>query len=214
MKCLVLDTALSACSAALVDGDTVRSNRFEAMQKGHAEALLPMIDEVLAEAGCSYKDLDRLAVTVGPGAFTGLRIGLSTARGLAVALDLPLAGVTTLEALAVAAANAEPSDQDIAVAIDARRGQVYFQIFAPDLTPRGPAEAITPDAAADLLNKQLKPVRIVGTGADLIEADHLDRKLSDLIVLPNAASFAAHVAQESYPCNKGVSPSASLLTRA
>ena len=100
MKLLAFDTATTGCSAALFLGGRLAAHQAAAMARGQSEALMPMIAEVLAEGGCSYGDLDALAVTVGPGAFTGLRIGLSAARGLALALAVPCAGVTTLEAVA------------------------------------------------------------------------------------------------------------------
>ena len=99
MRLLALDTATAACSVALWRDGAVLARRFEAMLRGQSEALMPMVGAVLAEAGCGFKDLDAIAVTVGPGAFTGLRIGLAAARGMALAAELPLIGVTTLEAV-------------------------------------------------------------------------------------------------------------------
>jgi tRNA threonylcarbamoyladenosine biosynthesis protein TsaB len=103
MLILAVDTALNACSVAILRSDEVLLSRVEPMAKGQAERLAPMAQEVLAEAGIVPSALDRIAVTRGPGAFTGLRIGLAFARGLAVALDRPCVGISTLEVLAHAA---------------------------------------------------------------------------------------------------------------
>lgn len=103
MLILAVDTALNACSVAILRSGEVLRSRVEPMAKGQAERLAPMTREVLVEAGIAPSTLDRIAVTRGPGAFTGLRIGLAFARGLAVALDRPCVGISTLEVLAHAA---------------------------------------------------------------------------------------------------------------
>jgi tRNA threonylcarbamoyladenosine biosynthesis protein TsaB len=100
MRVLGLDSALTACSAALWQDGEILARRMEVMPRGQSEALMPMAVAVMGEADLAFEELDRLGVTVGPGSFTGLRIGLAAARGMAVALRLPLVGVTTLEAVA------------------------------------------------------------------------------------------------------------------
>jgi tRNA threonylcarbamoyladenosine biosynthesis protein TsaB len=136
MKILAVDTALAACSAAVFDSeqDRLLAVRFEPMAVGHAEAIAPMVRETMAAAGLKFSLLDRLAATVGPGTFTGLRIGLAFARGLGLVLDLPVIGISTLQALA-ANITSNPDRLPIAVAIDARRGNVYTQLFTSALTP-------------------------------------------------------------------------------
>lgn len=104
MRVLAIDTALDACSVALWDAGTATLSRVERMARGQAEALAPMTAAALAQAGWSGASLDRIAVAVGPGSFTGLRVGIAFARGLALALDRPCVGVTTLEVLAAGAA--------------------------------------------------------------------------------------------------------------
>ncbi|MCH7931874.1 MAG: tRNA (adenosine(37)-N6)-threonylcarbamoyltransferase complex dimerization subunit type 1 TsaB, partial [Proteobacteria bacterium] len=94
MNVLALDTATAACSVALWSDGTVLAQRFATMARGHAEALMPMVEAVMAEAGLAFADLDLVATTVGPGTFTGLRVGLAAARGLALAGGLPIVGVT------------------------------------------------------------------------------------------------------------------------
>src|ERR1700692_4915215 len=103
MKVLAVDTALGACSAAVLDGQSVLAHRLERMERGHAERLAPMVREVMEEAGTGFAALDRLGVTTGPGTFTGQRVGIAFMRGLRLALQRPLAGITTLESMLAAA---------------------------------------------------------------------------------------------------------------
>jgi tRNA threonylcarbamoyladenosine biosynthesis protein TsaB len=121
------------------------------MARGHAERLMPMILEVMDEAGEDFAALDVLAVTNGPGAFTGLRIGLAAARGLALAGGLPCLAVTTLEAVAAGVPEAERHERRLLVVLDAKRADVYAQAFAPDLTPMGEPQALLPDELPSLL---------------------------------------------------------------
>src|ERR1700744_2624959 len=100
MIVLGLDTCLNACSVAVLDGERVVASAREGMARGHQERLAPMARDVMAKAGIGFPALDRIAATVGPGSFTGLRVGVAFAKGLALALDRPTAGVGTLEALA------------------------------------------------------------------------------------------------------------------
>ncbi len=128
MKILAVDTALGACSAAILDGETIVARRWTAMVRGHAEALAPMVSDVLGESRMGLADFNRLAVTTGPGTFTGQRVGLAFMRGLRLALDRPLVGITTLAAMA-AAARTECEARFIAVVHDAKRGEVYGAVF-------------------------------------------------------------------------------------
>ncbi|MGH6888474.1 MAG: tRNA (adenosine(37)-N6)-threonylcarbamoyltransferase complex dimerization subunit type 1 TsaB [Rhizomicrobium sp.] len=133
MKLLAVDTALGACSAAILDGEHVLSHRLEVMERGHAERLAPMVQEAMQEAGLAFDALDRLAVTVGPGTFTGQRVGYAFMRGLRLALSRPLIGVTTLAAMA-RAARAETGAESAAVLHDAKRDEVYAMAVAGDET--------------------------------------------------------------------------------
>jgi tRNA threonylcarbamoyladenosine biosynthesis protein TsaB len=125
VKILAVDTALGACSVALLEDDKTLAHIFEPMDRGHAERLAPMVEEAMRIAGLGFSSLDRLAVTVGPGTFTGQRVGLAFMRGLRLALRLPLTGVTTLEAMAVAAM-AQTGEQKAAAIHDARRNEAYL----------------------------------------------------------------------------------------
>jgi len=146
MRVLAIDTAAGACSVAVWDGATLHQ-QIRVMDRGHAEALVPLLLQVMQDAGCGFADLGLLAVTVGPGAFTGLRIGLATARGLCAATGLPCLGVTTLEAVAAAAGSSSPADRPLLVALDTRRGDVYAQAFLQQ-EALGEPEVATPEGLA------------------------------------------------------------------
>jgi len=161
---------------------------YEDRMRGQAERLIPMCREVCDTTGLSFGDMDALAVTCGPGTFTGVRIGLAAAKGLALALNIPLIGLTTLEVVAQNAVVAGLEGR-IAVAHDARRGEVYLQIFeAAD----GCALAATDPAAVPLADVALKlsAVRaVVGTGVDLIKpflSDGPTVQFPDIAAQPNA----------------------------
>jgi tRNA threonylcarbamoyladenosine biosynthesis protein TsaB len=146
MLILAIDTALDACAAAVLDTDASHLIARESlpMKRGHAEALMPLIARVMKQAGISFAALGRIAVTTGPGSFTGLRVGLSAARGIALAAGKPVVGLTTLTAYAAAVVS-ESGQHPIISAIDARHDQVYFQVVSGDagslIRPRiGPVE--------------------------------------------------------------------------
>jgi tRNA threonylcarbamoyladenosine biosynthesis protein TsaB len=136
MLILAIDTALDACSAAVLHTEAGRTIAQESlpMKRGHAEALMPLIARVMAASGAAFAELDRIAVTTGPGSFTGLRVGLSAARGLALAAGKPVVGLTTLTAYA-APIVADDSAHPIISAIDARHDHVYFQVVGGDGGP-------------------------------------------------------------------------------
>lgn len=144
MALLAFDSATSACSAAVWQDGQVRASRSAAMARGQSEVLVPMIAEVMAEAGADFAALDAIAVTVGPGAFTGLRIGLATARGLALAHNTPLIGISTLQAVAAALPPTDRADRVTLAVVDSRRAELWMQPFAPDLTPLAEAAAVNP----------------------------------------------------------------------
>jgi tRNA threonylcarbamoyladenosine biosynthesis protein TsaB len=157
---LAVDTALGACQAAVLDGGRPLAIRSEPMQRGHQERLAPLVQEVMAEAGLGFAALHRIGVTLGPGSFTGVRVGLAFAKGLALALGIPLAGVGSLEALAASAPQGEP----VSAVIDAKREQVYLQSFHD--VADGPPEALALDEARERLHA-LGPHRLLGPGASL-----------------------------------------------
>ena len=136
MLILAIDTALDACAAAVLDTTASKliAQESQPMKRGHAEALMPLIARVMKQSGTAFTDLDRIAATNGPGSFTGLRVGLSAARGIALAADKPVVGLTTLAAFA-APVVAENGEHPIISAIDARHDHVYFQVVAGDGSP-------------------------------------------------------------------------------
>jgi tRNA threonylcarbamoyladenosine biosynthesis protein TsaB len=163
MLVLALDTCLATCSVAVSDGERVLAHAREAMARGHQERLAPMAREVMADAGVAFDDLDRIGVTVGPGSFTGLRVGVAFAKGLALALGKPTVGVGALEALAAEA------DGLVFPAIDARRGQLYLQGFDEGRALMAPDALTAGDAAARVAElSQGRPFTLVGSGAPLL----------------------------------------------
>lgn len=169
--CLAIDTALSACSLAVAicsdaSAEPTVIEKSVAMERGHAEALMTLLEELMREAQLDYADLTRLAVTVGPGSFTGLRVGLATARAFALALDIPLVGLSTLKALELTA-RAHGKEGTICAAIDARRGQIYCQLF--DQQGEGEAKALSlEDLLQELSERQ--HVSLIGSATDLIRS--------------------------------------------
>jgi tRNA threonylcarbamoyladenosine biosynthesis protein TsaB len=131
MLILAIDTALDACAAAVLDTETARliAQESQAMKRGHAEALMPLIGRVVTQSGIGFEALDRIAVTTGPGNFTGLRVGLSAARGIGLAANKPVVGVTTLTAYAAPVVSRN-DEHPVVAAIDARHDQVYFQVVS------------------------------------------------------------------------------------
>jgi tRNA threonylcarbamoyladenosine biosynthesis protein TsaB len=130
MKVLAIDTA-SVCAVALARTGHATIARRADIARGHAEALMPMIEHIMAEAAIDYRALDVIAAAVGPGSFTGLRTGLAAARGLALALGKPTFGVSSLEAVATAANPGRP----VLVALESKRAELYVQLFDADLHP-------------------------------------------------------------------------------
>ncbi len=170
MKILALDTALLAVSACVLsdEGGAPEATESIAMERGHAEALLPLIDRVMARVEGGFEELDRVAVTVGPGSFTGLRVGIAAARAIGVACEIPVVGVSTLAALA-APLIMEQQPGVVGVAIDARHGNIFFAAFDSDgrslLTP----SLLPISEAASLLASE--HVRLSGSGAAMLGAE-------------------------------------------
>ena len=169
MRVLAIDTALEACAAGVFDleGRNPLASESRPLGRGHAEALMPLVARVMDAAGVDFCDLDRIAVTVGPGSFTGLRVGIAAARGLALATGKPAVGVSTLAAHA--APHRTPEEiRTVVAAIDAHHDLVYFQIFGPDPDDPG-APAVLPSAE---VVRAVPPGQaiLVGSGAALLAA--------------------------------------------
>jgi tRNA threonylcarbamoyladenosine biosynthesis protein TsaB len=167
MLILAIDTALDACAAGVLDTDAGKliAQESQAMKRGHAEALMPLIARVMKGSGVAFASLDRIAVTTGPGSFTGLRVGLSAARGIALAANKPVVGLTTLTAYAAPVVSQNAAHPVIS-AIDARHGHVYFQVVTGDggslMRPR-----IAPIEEA-LGASRLGAVHLVGNAARIL----------------------------------------------
>ena len=131
MLILAIDTALDACAAGVLDTEAGKliAQDSQIMKRGHAEALMPLIARVIEQSGIAFAGLDRIAVTTGPGSFTGLRVGLSAARGIALAANKPVVGVTTLTAYAAPIVS-QNGERPVISAIDARHDQVYLQVVS------------------------------------------------------------------------------------
>lgn len=173
---LAIDTAAPRLQLALLRADGSADIEVVEIAKGHAELLFGQLESLLARNGLSYADLDRVAVTTGPGSFTGLRIGLSAARGLGVALKVPVLGLPSLLAISLGAKSGP-----VAVLLDARRGEAYYEYFAgPGVAGDGP-RLLPMDAA----------MAAVPAGANLIQSPFVD--------IAAMARFAALVDPADYP---------------
>jgi tRNA threonylcarbamoyladenosine biosynthesis protein TsaB len=183
MNLLALDTCFGACSVAVESRDRGVMHEFELRQTGHAEALIPMVERVMARAQLAFSDLDRIAVTTGPGSFTGMRIGIAAARALSLATGAPVMGFSTLDVMAqtarsnnVACAAGTPLPARILVAVDARKDQVYAQLFGGEYS-ESTAQVLSPEEAAKLIPEG--PVALVGSGAAMVAA-HVEAHRNDV----------------------------------
>ena len=194
MRVLAIDTALEACSAAVLDlnrGGIVASETIP-MARGHAEALMPLIARVMDLAEVEFAALDRISVTTGPGSFTGLRVGISAARGIALASGKPAIGLSTLSAFA-APHIAEDDSTNVVVAIDARHDHVYLQIFGTGgRTLVAPRIAPVREAVRAALTG---PARLVGSAANLLAASWPKTAELPLLIEQRSAPDIAWVAR-------------------
>jgi tRNA threonylcarbamoyladenosine biosynthesis protein TsaB len=167
LRILALDTALAACSVCVAESGARAPVAAESMvmERGHAEALMPMVERVMAATPGGFPSLERVAVTIGPGSFTGLRVGIAAARGIALAQGIPAVGVTTLSAYASPAIAARDG-RVVAAAVDARNGQVFVQIFGPGGRTLVSPRVTTLRDAVRLIGSG--PVALTGTGAPLL----------------------------------------------
>jgi tRNA threonylcarbamoyladenosine biosynthesis protein TsaB len=198
MNILALDTSMGACSAAVLRTNGAERTLFvrqEAMARGHAEALMPMVAETMAEASLPFAELDVIAATTGPGSFTGVRIAIAAARGLALVTGAGLFGTDSLTVMAKAAEHlAEP----FAVAVDARRGMLYFGLYNADAQKLEGPLLLSPGDAAQWLPATLRCA--VGSGAaSLAEAAAGSglRVAASLAELQPSAAALAQIAYES-----------------
>ena len=173
---LALDTALSGCNVALLKGGLEGACYIDrqAMARGQSEVLVPMVQGVLSQGALAFSDLDLIVTTVGPGAFTGLRIGLSTARGFAVALGIPLVGLTTLEVLA----QQYEGDQPCAIILETKRDDFYVQVFGKEKKPLTEHAVLDREAVSALL-QEYKGVVLAGDATERF----MEQETEDYIVI-------------------------------
>lgn len=179
MKILVLDTAASFCAAALYDSEkaSVLAQRRENIGKGHAEVLMAYVDAVLRETGLDFHQLDRVAVNVGPGSFTGVRIAVASARGFALALNTTAIGVTAFEALAVQA-HKDHINKPVLVLLDAHRGEIFAQSFDQNGCPETEPQALTLEGAVQLCGEKPEHVLTGSASLAVVEALKAERVIA------------------------------------
>jgi tRNA threonylcarbamoyladenosine biosynthesis protein TsaB len=194
VKVLAFDCALEGCTVALWQDGRVLAHRADPSPRGQAATLVPLLRAVMAEDGGGWASLDRLAVTVGPGSFTGLRIGLAAARGIVLATAIPVAAVTTLEAVAHGLPAPIPPDARLAVAIASGRADLYSQLFGADLMPLGEPSAALPAEIAAAMRAAGRRWLVAGNAAAevlaAVAAAGLDALAAEGPALPDAAVVA------------------------
>jgi tRNA threonylcarbamoyl adenosine modification protein YeaZ len=213
MRILAIDTALSACAVAVLDTEAPARGASEsiAMERGQAEALMPMIARVMDKAGIEFVELDRIAVTTGHGSFTGLRVGIAAARGIAMTAGKPAIGLSTLAAYA-APLIAQDDTTPVVAVIDARHDQVYMQVFGAGgrtlVTPRIAPVREAVRAAA------LGAARIIGSGANLIAAGWPTGEAAPALIDPRPAPDIDWVARLGAAAADGFAPPKPFYLRA
>lgn len=194
MRILAIDSALPAVSACVLDHDAEEpiASESAAMERGHAEALLPLIERVMAKVEGGFPSIDRVAVTVGPGSFTGIRIGLAAGQAIALAANAEIVGVSTLAALA-APLILDPFDGVAAAAIDARHGRVFVAAFSADgRALLAPCRATPQEALRDI---GTGPMLLIGSGAELLAKEARGRGVAAKIVSNCASPQISFVAR-------------------
>ena len=195
MKILGIDTTGQTASAALVEGDKLIAEFTMNYKLTHSQTILPMIADILERTETDKASIDCIACACGPGSFTGIRIGVSAAKGLAFSVDKPAVGVSTLAAMA---RNAAFADGLIVCAMDARRSQVYNANFSAEngvLTRLTPDRAVSLDELAEEIRNDPRPITLVGDGAHLVYARFTEqgipcRMAPPHLIMQNATSVA------------------------
>lgn len=185
MRVLAIDTSLNRVAACVMDDSDEEPLALESdvMERGHAEALVPLIDRVVGQVEGGVGSIDRVAVTVGPGSFTGIRIGISAAKGIALARDIPVVGVSTLAAFAAPLIVAG-LDGVVAAAMNARNGQIYLAAFAQGGRPLFEPKVIEPHAGRRSLGEG--PLHLIGPAAVLLTDENAlrDSAVSTCLATP------------------------------
>ena len=213
MRVLAIDTALDACSAAVLDTRRggITASETVTMTRGHAEALMPLIARVMDAAAIGIAEVDRIAVTTGPGSFTGLRVGISAARGIALAAGKPAIGLSTLAGLA-APLIAEDDNTNVVAAIDARHDHVYLQIFGA-----GGRTLVSPRIATLRNAVRLAaggPARLIGSAAGLLASAWPKGIAPPALIDNRSAPDVAWIARLGAAAAEGYGPPRPLYLRA
>lgn len=195
MLILAIDTASIYCAVALVHHKSVIARINERMHKGHAEKLIGHIAQVMTQANMRLHQVERIAVNIGPGSFTGVRVGVSTARALALALEIPAVGVSALEALAAQTTTSANALSAITVVIEAGRDMFYHQNFNEDLTPLGEPGLKTLE---DIIEDLPQQTRLTGSAANIIAQHIIDNKINKKIVRDQSLCEAADIVSYAY----------------
>lgn len=177
---LAFESSLGGCVAAVINGDAVHSRAFET-EREQAAKLMPMVQDVLAEASVAFADIGLIVTTVGPGSFTGLRISLSAARTLGLALNVPVQGVSTFEAMV---RSAVPESKACLVVLESKRSDFYVQAFDGKKNPLGEATCMEPDALCDMI--AANDYILCGDGLTRLGIAGAERKLLDPEILARA----------------------------
>jgi tRNA threonylcarbamoyladenosine biosynthesis protein TsaB len=191
MIILALDTASPVCAVCLTRDGQVLAETSETIGTGHAERLMPMVHEVMDEANVSFGEVDMIAVSIGPGSFTGVRTGLAAAKGFAQALSIPAIGISTLEAIAFEARQSA-GNQPLRVVIDAKRGEVHTQDFAANGVADGVPVLLSLDIAKGGRGNRI----LAGNGGALVDADALS-------LLPHAPTASIKIFAEIAALRQG-----------
>jgi len=191
MRILALDTATAACTVAVTDGEELLAELTLQVPRAHSTRLMPLVAQALEESGTAPSDLDLIAVGIGPGSFTGLRIGLATAKGLAFALRTPCVGVSTLRALAYGTGAASGL---VVSMLDAKRGQVYAGIYAAGGREADRWDELLPPShlSVDELAERIHTLRVKrgDAGRPVILCGDAARRYADALALGEAAQVA------------------------
>lgn len=189
MIVLAIDCSAGLCASCVCDtgSDRELGREVRDLGKGHAEHLMAVIDAALERAGRTFADLDAVAVSIGPGSFTGIRVGVSTARGLALALGIPAIGVTTLEALAAEAARQFPG-RAVLAALDGGRGEIHAALYDAQLQPLSGPAVMSAEAAARLGGQ----ANAVLAGAAAAQLSHAADQVFDSAVPERTADIAVY----------------------
>jgi tRNA threonylcarbamoyladenosine biosynthesis protein TsaB len=213
MRILAIDTALGACSACVLDSSEPAPIAIEqtAMERGHAEALMPMIERVMGKVEGSFSSLDRVAVTIGPGSYTGLRVGISAARAIALAAGIPAIGISTLAASAAPFIGRE-GGRVVAAAVDAKHGQVWFQAMNAQGKQLVSVRQVNHRDAARAIGAG--PVSLVGSAALAVANEAWAIGLDALVVDDAKAPDVTWVARLGMIADPGSAPPRPLYLKA